>query len=125
MIDYSSSFSNINENARQCLTFNDDQHVKQSFMIKNKYYQLCDILANSSITDKIYLPDIIVSGYTGHVPTMQEKFGKNLKDLFLEAIVDFEDGQTYERYINLDFKLQKLLEEGSITKQDLPRDSRV
>ncbi|CAF3402414.1 unnamed protein product [Rotaria sp. Silwood1] len=87
--------------------------------------QTFDIRANSSITDQIYMSDIITSGYTGHIPTIQEKFGKNMKNLFLKSIIDFENDQTEKRYYKLDFKLQKLLDDNSITKQDLPTDSMV
>ncbi|CAF3541089.1 unnamed protein product [Rotaria sordida] len=85
--------------------------------------QILDIRANSSITDQIYISDIITSGYTGHIPTKQEKFGKTIKNLFLNSILDFEDDQTQKKYNKFDFKLQKLLENNSITKQDLPKDS--
>ncbi|CAF2964370.1 unnamed protein product [Rotaria sp. Silwood2] len=46
-----------------------------------------------------------------------------MKNLFLKSINDFEDDQTQKKYYKFDFKLQKLLENNSITKQNLPKNS--
>ena len=83
------------------------------------------IRANLSIKDRILMPDITISGYTGHIPTMQEKFGKTIKNLFLESMSNFENDQKHQINMRLDFKWQQLLENKSITKQDLPRNSLV
>lgn len=81
--------------------------------------------ANLSISDQIYKSDITISGYSGHIPTMKEKFGRNTKDLFLASMIDFQNDQIQKRHYKLDFKLQELFENGVITKQDLPIDSLV
>ena len=79
----------------------------------------------STITDQIYQHDMIVSGYDGHIPTMQEKFGETSKDLFMKALSDFEDNRTFESRKRLDFQWQRRLEQGTIVKENLPRDSLV
>lgn len=79
----------------------------------------------STVTDQIYQHDMIVSGYDGHIPTMQEKFGETSKDLFIKALSDFEDDRTFESRTRLDFQWQRKLEQGAIVKENLPKDSLV
>jgi hypothetical protein len=84
-----------------------------------------DTRLKSFITDRIYTSDMRTSGYTGHVPTMYDKFGRTSQNLFLSALTDFSHNQNQEKNRRLLFEWQQQFNQGRINKENLPKNSLV
>ncbi|CAF0752164.1 unnamed protein product [Didymodactylos carnosus] len=113
-------FRNPAINTKPEKLFSKVRYVRDGDAIREEERKNALEIRQRSFADRIYKPHIIVSGYTGHIPRFSEKFGKNVKDLFID---DFEDDQAVDRYAKQDFQLQKQFDKRQITEADLPNNS--